>query len=368
MGSGSTPSFPNKEKPEAAMAEKRIAPSDGARSRAKKRIHLINPMTEVAGSEMRVTEMYRMLKDLADVTVWSEWDPDPTLARTVPIRPLIPRHGQFPLTGTLVFVGFWFHVGRWAWVSLARRRIILCNTMPKRPESLVNMRRTVSCRGLWPVEFAYAGVEVARAIGLPGPILPSPIDLTRFTPRNETSRGSGFRVGRVSRDVVDKHHEGAPALYERLISAGCTIRIMGGTVLRKWIPDPPAALQLLPVCAEDSPGFMQGLDCFLYRTNDNWFETFGRVVFEAMACGLPVVAHRRGGYSHFLHDGEDALMFDTDEEAFMLVMRLKTDTALRARIACNARRRVEEMYSSDSLTTTIQYFLAGKPERHRRSH
>jgi len=328
----------------------------------KKKIHLINPMREVAGSELRVVELYKMLKDVADVTVWTEWDdPDPSLARAIPIRQLRPRRGEFPLTGTLVFVGFWFHVGRWAWLSLAHRRIILCNTMKPLP-LFNNMRRTVSCRGIRPVEFVYAGAEVARAIGIPGPILPSPIDLTRFTPRNKALKESGFRVGRISRDVPDKHHQGAPELYRRLIAAGCTVRIVGGTILRQWIPDPPAGLELLPLCAEDSATFMRGLDCFLYRTSDSWFEVFGRVIFEAMACGLPVVAHRRGGYSDFLHDGEDALLFDTDEEAFALVMRLKTDAALRTRIARSARTRAEEIFSANFSATTIRYFLAGNSE------
>lgn len=326
--------------------------------RTKSRIHLINPMRELAGSEVRVIELYHMLKGAADVSVWTEWEPDPSLARAIPIRRLEPRRGQFPLTGTLIFIGFWFHVGRWAWLSLARRRIILCNTMPKRPEFFVSMRNRVSCRGIWPVEFAFSGVEVARAIGLPGPILPSPINLARFRPRSETSWGGGFRVGRMSRDVIDKHHEDSPVLYRKLASAGCTVRIMGGTILRKWIPDPPAGLELLPLAAEDGLTFLQGLDCFLYRTNDSWFETFGRVVFEAMACGLPVVAHRRGGYSHFLHDGEDALLFDTDEEAFAHVIRLKADAELRTRIGRNARRRVEEMYSPHALAAMAQYFLA----------
>lgn len=282
----------------------------------------------------------------------------------MPIRQIHPRRGQFPLTGTLVFIGFWFYVGRWPWLSLAHRRIILCNTMPNSLD-FASMLKRVSCCGIRPVEFAYAGAEVARAIGRPGPILPSPIDLTRFKPRSETSREVGFRVGRVSRDVIDKHHEGSPALYRWLISAGCTIRIMGGTILRNWIPDPPEGLELLPRAAEDSVMFIQGLDCFLYRIGDTWFETFGRVVFEAMACGLPVVAHRRGGYSYLLHDGEDVLLFDTDEEAFMLVMNLKTDATLRARIARNARKRVEEMYSPESLAAMTRYFLARRSERRR---
>jgi hypothetical protein len=103
------------------MAEEGTTATDGARSIPRKGIHLINPMTEVAGSEMRVVELYKMLKQAANVGVWTEWNPEPSLARTVPIRLLRPRRGQFPLTGTLVFVGFWFHVGRWTWLSLASR-------------------------------------------------------------------------------------------------------------------------------------------------------------------------------------------------------------------------------------------------------
>ena len=95
---------------------------------------------------------------------------------------------------------------------------------------------------------------------------------------------------------------------------------------------------------------------------NRWFETFGRVVFEAMACGLPVVAHRRAGYSHFLRDREDVLLFDTDEEAFTLVMRLKTDASFTARIARNARRRVEEMFSSSYLDVMTRYFVAGEAD------
>lgn len=320
------------------------------------------------GSEWRTVELYRMLKERADVTIWSEWDPHPSLTRQVPIRRIRQHLGQFPVYGTLVFVGFYFFVGRWAQLSLARRRIIVCNTLPTDLRNYRTMRRKISCHGLRAVEVAYAGTEVAQAIGEPGEIMPSPIDLVRFRPRPERRRTDGFRIGRVSRDNMEKHHEGAPALYRRLVSAGCTVRVMGGTVLRPWIPEPPAGLELLPSDSEECAAFLQDLDCFLYRTNDSWFETFGRVIFEAMAMGLPVVAHRRGGYVRFLNDGEDILLFDTDEEAFDLLMRLKSTPELRARIGGNARRRVEEMYSPANLAGRIDYFLRRQPRRRRSVH
>ena len=323
----------------------------------RKRIHLINPMDRIGGSEYRTRDLYKVLKGSADVTIWSECHPDPSLAAQVPIRRIRQHLGQFPVGGTLVFVGFYFHVGRWAQLSLASRRIIVCNTLPNDLQNYRAMRQRISCRGLRSVEVVYAGPEIAQAIGEPGRILPSPIDLERFRPRIDGRRSSGFRVGRVSRDHLEKHHDGAPDLYRRLVSAGCSVRIMGGTVLRKWIPDVSPALELLPAGAEDCATFLRDLDCFLYRTHDDWFEVFGRVVFEAMATGLPVVAHRRGGYGNFLNDGEDILLFDTDAEAYELVMRLKANPELRERIGRNARARVEDLYSQTNLASAIRYFL-----------
>ncbi len=318
-------------------------------------IHLINPMTAIGGSELRTMDLYNILKPSIDVLIWTEADPEPSLARTVPIRRIRPW--RFPWKGTLVFVGFYFRVGWWVRLSLARRRIIICNLTPKVLDNFVRMRRTVSSLGSRPVELVYAGEEVARAIGEPGPVMPSPIDLMRFRPRDGAREPRAFRIGRVSRDTMIKHHQGAPELYRRLVAAGCAVRIMGGTVLRERIGNLPAGLELLPQGAEDCAAFLRDLDCFLYRTSDDWFESFGRVIFEAMACGLPVVAHRRGGYAHFLKHGEDALLFDTDEEAYQLVMQVKADAALRERLARRARGRVEEIYSRRYVDEVTRYFL-----------
>lgn len=42
-------------------------------------------------------------------------------------------------------------------------------------------------------------------------------------------------------------------------------------------------------------------------------EPFGRVVVEAMACGLPVVAGREGGPLEIIHDGTDGLLANPDD-------------------------------------------------------
>jgi glycosyltransferase involved in cell wall biosynthesis len=99
---------------------------------------------------------------------------------------------------------------------------------------------------------------------------------------------------------------------------------------------------LLPAGAQEPDVFLKGLDCFFYRTSDKYFEPSGRVVSEAMACGLPVVCHRRGGYSEYIEDRVDGFLFDTDAEAVEILLTLKADPALRKRVGQAARKKLDE--------------------------
>ena len=102
---------------------------------------------------------------------------------------------------------------------------------------------------------------------------------------------------------------------------------------------------------------MQGLDCFFYRTSENFLEPSGRVITEAMACGLAVVCHKRGGYTEWIEDGRNGFLFDTQQEALEIVLKLKEDPQLRQRVGRAARQTAEELFSRDVRSQIVEFYL-----------
>jgi glycosyltransferase involved in cell wall biosynthesis len=211
------------------------------------------------------------------------------------------------------------------------------------------------------VEIAYASEMLQRTIGLPGVVELSPFDLSLFVPppaaeKNHRAQGL-FTVGRLSRDNPHKHHPADVPVYQNLACAeGVKLRLMGAESLAPQL-DKYAAIELLPANAEPAHTFLQSLDCFYYGTAEDFTETFGRVVFEAMACGLPVVCHRRGGYADFIRHGENGFLFDTREEGLGYVMALRDDPALRAQIGATGRQTVLQMFSPEKRKEIIDFYI-----------
>ena len=116
----------------------------------------------------------------------------------------------------------------------------------------------------------------------------------------------------------------------------------------------------------DSPErFLQGLDVFFYRTRDDLFEGFGRVVIEAMACGIPVVVHQRGGYSSLINHGENGFLFNTDDEALECIRQLGRDADLRRRMGQAASATVRRMFSRDRLEEIARQFVVPRTPQER---
>ena len=110
------------------------------------------------------------------------------------------------------------------------------------------------------------------------------------------------------------------------------------------------------------------------------YEPFGIINLEAMACGTPVVASAVGGIPEVVEHGATGLLVPPEvsaptevepryPEQFSkdladAVNRLLADPALRATMARNARRRVEQQFSWTSIARQTLEFYSDIIERH----
>lgn len=80
-----------------------------------------------------------------------------------------------------------------------------------------------------------------------------------------------------------------------------------------------------------------------------WEEPFGLVVAEAMACGTPVIAYRRGSMPELIEDGKTGFVIDSNIDELVKAMQ-KIDSIDRSAV----RRRVEEKFSKESMTDAYE--------------
>lgn len=74
-----------------------------------------------------------------------------------------------------------------------------------------------------------------------------------------------------------------------------------------------------------------------------WDETFTLALVEALACGTPVIATRRGAAPEIVADGLHGFLFDTPEQAAAAVARLPTLSRAACRAAAEERFAIERM-------------------------
>ncbi len=102
------------------------------------------------------------------------------------------------------------------------------------------------------------------------------------------------------------------------------------------------AFMLGIVSPADIGGYYAAADVFVLPSM--FQETFGLVVLEAFAAGLPVVAFRSGGVPELVEDRKNGLLVAQGDEAALLagMRELLLDPQLRARLRAEGRRTADQ--------------------------
>lgn len=209
---------------------------------------------------------------------------------------------------------------------------------------------------------AIAGSRVAEAVlrrkGFRGPTWVIPqvgVDEAVYRPPDAPRpvEPGALRVGYAGRLVPEK---GVDLLIDALagLPEGVTLDVLGDgparAVLRQRAVDRHVAgrVRFLPGRPSQAmPAFYQGLDVLVLpsRTTRRWVEQFGRVLIEAMACGVPCVGAASGEIPNVL--GDAGLTFE-EGDADALRQRLSellTQPERRAALAAAGRARVLERFT-----------------------
>jgi glycosyltransferase involved in cell wall biosynthesis len=318
--------------------------------------HLVGSFDDpFAGAELELLAIADAMAKHSRVELWSVVAPHSSFAQRG-VKHIQPFARQFPHAGVLVWGGA--HVAPAVWLKYTRfERIVLqCNLASfERFFALIEVIRNTT--QLEP-ELVFVSKALQLTAGLPGRVIYSPIDIAPFLQVGQSrplKATKPITIGRASRDAADKHHLQDAMLYRMLAAKGWRVRIMGGMCLAAQLGG-VEGVELLPAGAENMVDFYQTLDIFFYRTGTT-VDAYGRVVAEAMASGLPVVAGSAGGYAEIVQAGECGILVTTQEEAWDALAHLANNADIRRSMGLAAMRQAEHLHGQDALDAAMGDYL-----------
>ena len=194
-------------------------------------------------------------------------------------------------------------------------------------------------------------------------LIPRGVDLDRFkfNPPDNSSK-SEYRIGVIGRVTPIKGHGFFLQAIARVVRLFPKVKVV---IVGDAPKDKPEYIEKLKALAKqleiekfveflgaqyDIPKIMSGLDLLVLPSIGQ--EAFGRVIIEAGASGVPVIATRIGGATEIIEDGQTGILVrpgDILEMVNSIIKALK-DRDLSRSMAAEARKKVEREYSLAKMT------------------
>lgn len=236
-----------------------------------------------------------------------------------------------------------------------------------------------------------------KAMGVPGArvsIAPCGVDLELFTPHGPVeNRGRAARIVSVGRLVPRKGMDLVIRALRELADGGrddVELVIVGGAGNSVGLDDDPEAQRLRTLALElgiadrvvlrgqvsraEMPAVLRSADAVVCAP---WYEPFGIVPLEAMACGVPVIAAAVGGLVDTVVHGTTGLHVPPQDPAALAaaIDEVVADPAWAGELGDNGYRRVRARYSWSRIAadtekayqTALSAAAPGQPGTARRS-
>ena len=202
-------------------------------------------------------------------------------------------------------------------------------------------------------------------------VLPTAVNLERFLYKEPLTGGPLFTLGYVGRLTEEK---GLDTLFWALseLEDHVRLRLVGDgparyrlAVLARELGISERIAFLGAVSHEELVSLYHEFDALVLpsKTTSRWREQFGRVLVEAMACGVPVIGSDSGAIPEVL--GDAGLIFPEGRAAGLAdrILMLVQDARLRRYLSFRGRIRVEQNFSAERVAKKMNQHLTEVMER-----
>jgi phosphatidylinositol alpha 1,6-mannosyltransferase len=178
------------------------------------------------------------------------------------------------------------------------------------------------------------------ATGKPCYLMSHAVDTQAFNPEFRTRQGGAFRIGYVGRLTAEKNVRMLARLEQALLDKGhrdFQIVVVGQGAEEKWLREhmKHAEFTGLLTGRELSEAFAN-LDLLVFPSET---DTFGLVVLEAFASGVPAVVTQGGGPKFTVRHGHTGYAADTFDEFASYTAQLMSQPGLRSAMGAAAREQ-----------------------------